>query len=146
MKLTTASYWRPSGKAIDRYDEISKQTKVWGIQPDPGFEIEISEEEVFENMRQRNLRDLRGLLTEEESEMVRRLRVYRPPSDDADASADEPSQAKDSAKETPGQEQEANEQDNQIDDAPKGPHVDKALKRAIEYLESLVKKSKQIAA
>ena len=63
LKLTTASYWRPSGKGIDRYDELAKQTKVWGIQPDPGFEIEIEEEEVFENMRQRNLRDLRGLLT-----------------------------------------------------------------------------------
>ena len=142
LKLTTASYWRPSGKSIDRYDEISKQTQVWGIQPDPGFEIEVAEEEVFENMRQRNRRDLRGLLTDEESEMISRIRVYEPPTD--------PDTSEDSEKLTkePATDQATKNKDsqNQKEATPKGPHVDKALQRAIEYFESLSETKNQIAA
>ncbi len=147
LKLTTASYWRPSGKGIDRYDELAKQTKVWGIQPDPGFEIEIEEEEVFENMRQRNLRDLRGLLTDEESEMISRLRVYEPPTDDENGDRETPEQT--TEPESDGntvQEQDTPEQNIDDKDSPKGPYVDKALQRAIDYFESLAKSKNQIAA
>ena len=148
LKLTTASYWRPSGKSIDRYDEISKQTKVWGVQPDPGFEIEMVEEELFENMRQRNLRDLRGLLTDQESEMISRMRVYEPPTDDPDASQDTQEPTPDPATDVTPPEADTQNQDADAKGLPKpkGPHVDKALQRAIDHLESLTKNKTQIAA
>ncbi len=61
IKLTTASYWRPSGKNIDRESSEQNANKEWGVTPDPAFEIEMSEREVFENYRRRHLRDLQGI-------------------------------------------------------------------------------------
>jgi len=37
LKLTTASYWRPSGKNIHRFPD-SKDGDEWGVKPDAGFE------------------------------------------------------------------------------------------------------------
>jgi carboxyl-terminal processing protease len=62
LKLTTASYWRPSGRYIDRYDEQAKTSGVWGVQPDAELKLELSEEEIFANRRRRSLLDLRGLV------------------------------------------------------------------------------------
>ncbi|MDB4370823.1 S41 family peptidase [Mariniblastus sp.] len=73
LKLTTASYWRPSGRHIDRYDEIAKETEVWGVQPDEGWKIELSEEDIFKNSRVRYVRELKGLLTPEQLEMVQEI-------------------------------------------------------------------------
>jgi carboxyl-terminal processing protease len=39
--LTTASYWRPSGKNIHRFPD-SKETDEWGVKPDPGFEVKLT--------------------------------------------------------------------------------------------------------
>ncbi len=44
LKLTTASYWRPSGKNIHRFPE-SKETDDWGVKPDQGFDIKLTPEE-----------------------------------------------------------------------------------------------------
>ena len=44
LKLTTASYWRPSGKNIHRFPD-SKETDEWGVRPDKGFEIPMDENE-----------------------------------------------------------------------------------------------------
>ena len=46
LKLTTASFWRPSEKNIHRYPEASDD-EDWGILPDKGFEIIFSEEEWY---------------------------------------------------------------------------------------------------
>lgn len=128
LKLTTASYWRPSGKNIDRYDDVSKETKIWGVQPNEGFAIELTEDEVFANIRNRNIRDLQGLVTERESELISNMRNFETPAD-----SDTPDQ-----QETPV-----------ADDGPEGesrsPHVDLPLQRAIEYFELQFSKN-QIAA
>jgi carboxyl-terminal processing protease len=44
LKLTTASYWRPSGKNIHRFPD-SKDTDEWGVKPDPGFEVKLTDEQ-----------------------------------------------------------------------------------------------------
>jgi carboxyl-terminal processing protease len=44
IKLTTETYWRPSGKNIHRYPN-SKETDDWGVRPDPGMEVPTTEEE-----------------------------------------------------------------------------------------------------
>jgi carboxyl-terminal processing protease len=44
LKLTTASYWRPSGKNIHRFPD-SKDTDDWGVRPDKGFEIPMDDTE-----------------------------------------------------------------------------------------------------
>ena len=44
LKLTTASYWRPSEKNIHRFTN-SKPTDEWGVKPNEGFEVKLSDEE-----------------------------------------------------------------------------------------------------
>ena len=45
LKLTTASYKRPSGHNIHRFPD-SKETDEWGVMPDPGYEIKLNDEEL----------------------------------------------------------------------------------------------------
>jgi carboxyl-terminal processing protease len=44
LKLTTASYWRPSGKNIHRFPD-SKESDEWGVRPDPGFEVVMKKDD-----------------------------------------------------------------------------------------------------
>ena len=62
LKLTTSSYWRPNGENIDRYDPDAQKSGIWGVHPSADLEIELSEEQIFQNRRQRSLLDLRGLV------------------------------------------------------------------------------------
>jgi carboxyl-terminal processing protease len=57
LKLTTASYWRPSGKNIHRFPD-SKDTDEWGVKPNPGFEVPMKDEERFEYLTWRTDRDI----------------------------------------------------------------------------------------
>ena len=44
LKLTTASFWRPSQKNIHRYPD-ARDDEDWGVLPDAGFEVIFSDEE-----------------------------------------------------------------------------------------------------
>jgi len=57
LKLTTASYWRPSGKNIHRFPD-SKDTEDWGVSPDKGFEVKLEDRERIDYLRWRNSRDI----------------------------------------------------------------------------------------
>jgi carboxyl-terminal processing protease len=57
MKLTTAGYWRPSGRNIHRSPN-AKDTDVWGVMPDPGLEVVLPEDEYAQWQRWRAARDL----------------------------------------------------------------------------------------
>lgn len=57
LKLTTAAYKRPSGKNIHKLPD-SKDTDEWGVSPNDGFEVKMSDEEVAMlhlNMRNRDI-------------------------------------------------------------------------------------------
>jgi carboxyl-terminal processing protease len=57
LKLTTASYWRPSGKNIHRFPD-SKETDEWGVKPDAGLEVPMKDDERLDYVRYRNERDV----------------------------------------------------------------------------------------
>jgi carboxyl-terminal processing protease len=57
LKLTTASYWRPSGRNIHRFPD-SKESDEWGVMPDKGYEVKLSDSELSELMRVRRDRDI----------------------------------------------------------------------------------------
>ena len=40
LKLTVATYWRPSGKNIHRFKN-AKETDEWGVSPNPGLEVKL---------------------------------------------------------------------------------------------------------
>lgn len=58
LKLTTASYHRPSGKNIHRFPN-SKETDEWGVMPDEGYDVKFSPEEMEQYLNYRRQRDLR---------------------------------------------------------------------------------------
>jgi carboxyl-terminal processing protease len=57
LKLTTASYWRPSGKNIHRFPD-SKEQDEWGVRPNDGFEVKLTDEERIEYYKYRRDRDI----------------------------------------------------------------------------------------
>jgi len=57
LKLTTASYWRPSGKNIHRFPD-STDKDDWGVKPDANFEVLLTEQERVDFLTWRNDRDV----------------------------------------------------------------------------------------
>jgi carboxyl-terminal processing protease len=59
LKLTTASYHRPSGKNIHRFPD-AKEDDEWGVLPNDGFEVEMSAEQYFRYRQERDVLDADG--------------------------------------------------------------------------------------
>ena len=57
MKLTTASYWRPSEKNIHRTAD-AKEEDDWGVRPNEDFEIALEKDELTELRLWRQKRDV----------------------------------------------------------------------------------------
>jgi len=57
LKLTTASYWRPSEKNIHRFAN-SKPEDEWGVKPNQGYEVKLNDEERLEYYKDRRERDI----------------------------------------------------------------------------------------
>ena len=57
LKLTTASYRRPNGKNIHRFPD-AKDNDEWGVMPDKGFEIKLSDGEMVSLLQNRRFRDI----------------------------------------------------------------------------------------
>jgi carboxyl-terminal processing protease len=57
LKLTVATYWRPSGKNIHRFKD-AKDTDDWGVSPDKDLEVKLSPAEHFAWAMARRDRDL----------------------------------------------------------------------------------------
>jgi carboxyl-terminal processing protease len=56
LKLTTASYWRPSGNNIHRLSDATEDDD-WGVRPDDGFHVALTAEEADRVRRDRRRRD-----------------------------------------------------------------------------------------
>ncbi len=59
LKLTSASFWRPSGANIHRTPDAPESAK-WGVSPNPGYEVRLSPDEYAVYRRYRVERDLLG--------------------------------------------------------------------------------------
>lgn len=57
LKLTTASYWRPSGKNIHRFPD-AKESDEWGVMPDKGYEVKLTDVEMNSLLAYRRQRDI----------------------------------------------------------------------------------------
>ncbi len=57
LKLTTASYWRPSNKNIHRFPD-SKDTDEWGVKPNLDYEVVLKDEERLEYLLDRSEKDI----------------------------------------------------------------------------------------
>lgn len=57
LKLTTASYWRPSGQNIHR-DKKSSEAEAWGVSPDEGYNVPVEGDELAKLSRWRYRRTM----------------------------------------------------------------------------------------
>ena len=57
LKLTTATYWRPSGKNIHRL-KSSQATDEWGVMPSPGLEVKLSDADFGKWLESKRLQDM----------------------------------------------------------------------------------------
>ncbi len=57
LKLTTSIYTRPSGANIHRLPDM-KDSDEWGVKPNPGFEIALSDDERLRYLQWRRQRDV----------------------------------------------------------------------------------------
>jgi carboxyl-terminal processing protease len=57
LKLTTDTYWRPSGENMHRYPD-SKETDTWGVKPNPGYEIVMKDDERLEYLKYKRAKDV----------------------------------------------------------------------------------------
>lgn len=57
LKLTTASYFRPSGKNIHRFPN-AKEEDEWGVMPDEGYLVKFDRSQIENYQEDRRLRDV----------------------------------------------------------------------------------------
>jgi len=57
LKLTTASYWRPSGANIHRGRDATDEDQ-WGVMPSPGYEVDLSDDQWKNIMEWRRQHDV----------------------------------------------------------------------------------------
>lgn len=67
VKLTTASYWRPSGQDINR-SKTATEKDPWGVRPDSGYEVALEEKERARLIRWRQRRDAAQVLQHEDKD------------------------------------------------------------------------------
>jgi len=67
LKLTTASYQRPSGKNIHRFPD-AKETDEWGVRPNDGYEVRLTDGEMFRLISERRQRDVLAVHSKDEKE------------------------------------------------------------------------------
>ncbi len=128
LKLTVASYYRPSGENIHRFKN-AKVTDKWGVSPDKGCEVKLSTNEYIRWFNGRRDRDLAA--------GHRKTPAPKPEAekDKAVAKADatkEKAQDKAEAK----KETEKPQSKRAGSRRPSGPFVNKALDKALEVIRS----------
>ena len=57
LKLTTASYHRPSGKNIHRFPKATEKDE-WGVMPDEGFDLKMNDQEIKDLFKSRLEREV----------------------------------------------------------------------------------------
>jgi carboxyl-terminal processing protease len=149
LKLTTASYQRPNGHKIHRFPEDDENDE-WGVKPNDGYEIKLSDRELGRLVQYRRNRDI--LAAKPRSAQVVNNDSQPSKSDDAkqkeqvekrDKDAGEsPSDTKeksgndvDSGKEA-AQEGKEKSGSTKSDELRRSEFVDQQLRKAVEYLTS----------
>lgn len=145
LKLTTAQYWRPNNQNIHRHEDATEE-EVWGVKPNSGFEVKLTDEEFEKVFLQRRERDVirtdeNGVVQPPETETLTdpAPEDNGSPGEDEDAPADDdpadPDEA-DASDDTENGEEPADDEPDEVDDAPID---DPQLRRAIEWIESQLK-------
>jgi carboxyl-terminal processing protease len=130
LKLTTASYWRPSGHNIHRFPD-SKDTDEWGVKPTKGFNVPMTAEErqtYFFYRRDRDIVRGKNNVAGESLASANGSKSSAASAESADHKA------------ANGEAQSAQTSGKKPKDAT--PFVDRTLNKALDFLRSELKKTK----
>ncbi len=115
VRLTTSSYWRPSGINIHRQKDASEE-ETWGVSPSPGFEVKLTDDELRKVLIAREKRDL--------------FRPYE----------DQPTITDDKKKDEKSKDEEGKDEANKAEENKNEPPFDDPqLRKAIEHLQQKLK-------
>lgn len=120
LKLTVATYRRPSGKNIHRFKH-AKESDEWGVKPDKGLEVPLNGDRYLAYLRARRDRDLKS------------IHGNRKPADDATARP-EP-KADDARVKATDKDKGQDKGKDQKAEASKKPFVDVQLDKALAVLK-----------
>jgi carboxyl-terminal processing protease len=126
VRLTTSSYWRPSNRNIHRTAK-SKESDTWGVLPDEGFEVKLTDEELAKILETRSAKDLyRPYAKTPETEKPTEDKQPETTPPESDSKPTEPTEPKDNGEEKSTADEKA-DADAPLDDP--------QLRKAIEYLQ-----------
>src|SRR5262249_34187669 len=78
LKVTTATFWRPSGVNINKASTKGRDEDEWGVFPDEGFRVQLSRsenDEIFEYQRNQEIIPRRDLPAKEPKPPVKDLQL-----------------------------------------------------------------------
>jgi carboxyl-terminal processing protease len=84
LKLTVATYWRPSGKNIHRFKD-AKDTDEWGVSPNPGLDVKLTREEYHDWALARRDRDFLSSRTKPKADKPKAEDKDKPKAEKKDA-------------------------------------------------------------
>jgi len=129
LKLTTASYRRPSGKKIDKYSSTGDD-EDWGVMPDDGYLLNLTDEELVSLLTDRRERDI---LRPKQPDGAQAGQTDREPRQSEENPDGGPSKADESASgqghephEPPGEQKATEPEESEF--------VDPQLRMAVDYL------------
>ncbi len=127
LKLTTASYWRPSGKNIHRGPK-DDESKEWGVKPNEGYEVKFSNDETFALMEHWRDRDI-----------IRAPEAATKPEEPQAAAPEQPMEAQPASDTEPEKTDEAKPAETTTEAAK--PFEDRQLQKALDYLSTELAKA-----
>ncbi|MHC4176290.1 MAG: S41 family peptidase [Planctomycetota bacterium] len=142
LKLTTASYRRPSGKDIHRFHGAKEDQQEWGVAPDKGFDLRLSDAEMEGLILDRRRRDVVRPKPDEAEEAEEKAeepdQPEGKPAEEADDGQQQPKPEEDPqhpADETSEDDDQATQSDDTATEEPEEPaFVDRQLQMAVDYL------------
>jgi carboxyl-terminal processing protease len=138
LKLTVASYYRPSGENIHRFKN-AKTSDKWGVSPDKGAEVKLPNSEFIRWFMARRDRDL-----ESSAKGQRKTPATAPDAAKGKTAHDEKAKGKDEGKN--GEKKDKAEAKTKSPHRTAGPFVDKQLDKALEIIRAKVAETKAKAA
>lgn len=80
LNLTTATFWRPSGKNLEKIMTNGKEEEDWGVSPNEGFRVKLGrheETDLFEHLRKQEIIPRRDLKEKEPPTAFRDAQLER---------------------------------------------------------------------
>ena len=144
LRLTTATYWRPSGKNIHRLAK-SKTTDDWGVSPNEGYEVKFEKDEFLNVLRERRKRDVvmtrSGKDNPNEKDDSNGAAVGNEDAQDSPATPPAEPANNEFANQTNGDSSDVESTNNESTDVESTNNestVDRQLEKAIEYIQGCI--------